>query len=320
MNFQDLRRIVEERSTGYYQHQETTDHYAKYHSDKEQHKIFKAMLRSEILERFKSLNDKVPSKIIVSTQHHIYEFSKENRDDTYCYYRSGLDKVLVPKGANRESFEINVEIRMSDGVRSWNCTRHALELTLTRHSKNMNWQTNLVKCNKQANGSYRDKTSEPMIYIARELEGLFGVEVSQVEKSYKSFGKIFKEGQDEIVHKTRKPSNDNVVVARRIRTNGNQRVERTTERQEVEDTEVELRYTEGTSNKFYRIKVREIEVPHGLDSLWEAVAFYGRIGQPAIDSIIETGLHSRNEALRYARDQQRKKINKGYIVHSGGIL
>lgn len=195
MDFQDLRRLVEERSTGYYQEQKKTDTYPKYHENREQHKIFKAMLRAEIAERFNGLNGTKADKIIVTTQHHIHTVNKNNRD-AYYYYGSNYDKVKVPKGVDNEDFKIMVEARMNDGQRSWNCTRHNLTIAFVRHAKNMNWQTNIIDCNTysygKSNYNREHKTSEPMIYIARELEGLFGVEVSQVEKKYKLFNEKFK--------------------------------------------------------------------------------------------------------------------------------
>ena len=317
MNFEDLRRLVEERATGYYQHQKKTDNYPRIHENREQNKVFKAMIRSEILERFQAFNNKKISKVVITPQHYIYELRPGNR--SHNYYGSTYDKVKVPSGANKEDFKLRVEIRMADGRSRYNCTRYNLTIDFVRHAKNMNWQTNVVECTKNTAGSYNDKTSEPMVYIARELEGLFGVEVSQVEKKYKSFKEKFKEGQNEITYETGKPNNDSVMVARRVRANGNQRVERTTQGQEVEHSEVELRFTEGTSNKFYRIKIRELVHPRA-DSLWDVVAFYARIGLEGIETVIISELESRDEALSYARAQERSKIKKGYTVYSGGLL
>ncbi len=80
----------------------------------------------------------------------------------------------------------------------------------------------------------------------------------------------------------------------------------------MENSQVRLEFTEGNSHKYYEVFVRERE------GIWEAVAHYGRIGNPdPAVNVFASGLPDRYEAVLKAQAQISKKIKKGYKITEG---
>jgi len=186
MELRDIRRLVEERQTGQLDWKKKSEDYQDYIHNIEQHKQFKAFLRSEIVKRVRPFNTGKLIKTTITTNHIIYEPKpgKPGYDDTY-WNPNGV--VQIPNRISREIFQIIVKIQTRNAP-SLCIMYHTLNIDLIRHEQNMNWQTNDIGCYPPFHFD-NNPIRQSLVFIARELEGIFGVKDSLVEKNYKDFQK-----------------------------------------------------------------------------------------------------------------------------------
>ena len=83
----------------------------------------------------------------------------------------------------------------------------------------------------------------------------------------------------------------------------------------MENSKITLRFAAGSSNKYYKVFVREEE-----DGTWSAIAHYGRVGSSPAVNFFAMHLEDRATAVVKAQEQISTKIRKGYKITKGALI